>query len=151
MRKKEKVIITNICLVYKDDKILVQERTKKDWPGLTFPGGHVERDENFHDSIIREVKEETGLTLLKPILCGIEEFKPQEDEDRHIILFYKCNKFKGKIKSSDEGKVYWLTRKEFKKAKLSYDLDRMFKIMESDELSELIYTRKGNKYTSCIK
>ena len=43
MARKENVIITNICLIYKDDEILVQERTKKDWPGITFPGGHVEK------------------------------------------------------------------------------------------------------------
>ena len=151
MEKTEKCVITNICLVYKDDKILVQERTKKDWPGLTFPGGHVEKGENFYESVIREVKEETGLTLLKPILCGIEEFKKLGKEDRHIILYYKCNKFKGRLKSSKEGKVYWINRKDFKKADLSLDLDRMLKIMESDSLSELIYTQDGDEYTSCIK
>lgn len=151
MEKTEKVVITNICLIYKDDKILVQERTKKDWPGLTFPGGHVERNENFHDSVIREVKEETGLTLLKPILCGIEEFKQLHNEDRHLILYYKCNKFKGRLKSSNEGKVYWISREEFKKANLSLDLDRMLKIMESDTLSELIYYKENGEYKSMIK
>ena len=150
MEKTENCVITNICLIYKDDEILVQERTKKDWPGLTFPGGHVKKGENFHDSVIREVKEETGLTLLKPILCGIEEFKILNKEDRHLILYYKCNKFKGKLKSSKEGKVYWIKRKDFSKANLSLDLDRMLKIMESDELSELIYTNKNGKYISKI-
>lgn len=150
MEKTEKVVLTNICLIYKDDKILVQERTKKDWPGLTFPGGHVKKNENFYESVIREVKEETGLTLLKPILCGVEEFKKLNKEDRHLILYYKCNKFKGKLKSSKEGKVFWITRDEFKKANLSLDLDRMLKIMEDENLSELIYTKKNGKYTSKI-
>lgn len=151
MKKPEKCIITNICLIYKGNKILVQERTKNDWPGLTFPGGHVEKNENFYDSIIREVKEETGLTLLKPILCGIEEFKILNNEDRHIILYYKCNKFKGRLKSSNEGKVYWIDCKNFKKANLSLDLDRMLKIMESDKLSELIYYKEDGEYKSVIK
>jgi len=146
----EKVVITNICLVYKGNKILVQERTKKDWPGLTFPGGHVEKGENFNDSVIREVKEETGLTLLKPILCGIEEFKILNKEERHIILYYKCNKFKGKIKSSKEGEIFWLDKKDFKKSKLSLDLDLMYKIMNSNELSELIYYKKDGKYKKKI-
>ena len=151
MHKKEKCLITNICLVYKDDKILVQERTKNDWPGITFPGGHVNKGENFNDAVIREVKEETGLTLLKPVLCGIEEYKTTGDEDRYIMLYYKCNKFKGRIKSSDEGKVYWLKRKDLKKKELSLDLDRILKIMESDNLSELIYEFKDGKYISYIK
>ena len=56
-----------MCLVYSGDKILVQERNKKDWPGLTFPGGHVEKGENFIASVIREVKEETGLTIYDPL------------------------------------------------------------------------------------
>ena len=150
MAKAEKVVITNICLVYKGDKILVQERTKKDWPGLTFPGGHVEKNENFNDAVIREVYEETGLTLLRPILCGIEEFKQLDNEDRQIILFYKCNKFKGRLKSSPEGKVYWLDRKDLKKQELSLDLDRMLKIMESDKLSELIYYKENDEWKSYI-
>ena len=51
MHKAEKCILTNICLIYKDDQILVIDRKKKDWPGLTFPGGHVERNENFNDFV----------------------------------------------------------------------------------------------------
>ena len=151
MEKCEKVVLTNICMVYKGNKVLVQERTKKDWPGLTFPGGHVEKGENFHDAVIREVKEETGLELKNPILCGIEEFKQLNKEDRHIILYYKCNKFKGRLKSSKEGKVFWIERKDLLKANLSLDLDRMIKIMESDKLSELIYYKENGEYKSVIK
>ena len=151
MEKTENVVITNICLIYKDDKILVQERTKKDWPGLTFPGGHVKKNESFYDSVIREVKEETDLTLLKPILCGIEEFKILNNEDRHLILYYKCNEFKGRLRSSREGRVFWISREDFKKADLSLDLDRMLEIMESDELSELIYYRENGEYKSIVR
>ena len=64
MSRAEKVILTNMCMVY-DNKgnILVQERVNKDWPGITFPGGHVEPRESFVRSVIREVREETGLTV----------------------------------------------------------------------------------------
>ncbi|MCI6846343.1 MAG: 8-oxo-dGTP diphosphatase [Erysipelotrichaceae bacterium] len=150
MHTKELTIFTNMCLVYKDNKILVQERTKSDWPGITLPGGHVEKGENFYDAIIREVKEETGLTLLKPVLCGIEEYKQTKDEDRYVILFYKCNEFEGELKSSDEGEIYWLDRDKLDSVKLSFDLDRMIEIMESDTLSELIYYFEDGEYKSKV-
>ncbi len=150
MREKEKVIFTNMCLIYKEDEILVQERKKKDWPGITLPGGHVEKGENFHDAIIREVKEETGLTIIKPILCGIEEYKQMNDEDRYIILFYKCNKFTGELKSSNEGEVYWLKKDELKNKELSLDLDRILDIMENDDKCELIYYFENGEYKSKV-
>ena len=149
MEKVQKCILTNICLVYQGNKILVIDRQKKDWPGLTFPGGHVEKDEDFNASVRREVKEETGLTIYKPILCGIEEFKT-ENEDRYLMLYYKTDRFKGKLKDSKEGKVFWIDRKDLKKHQLSLDLERILKIMESDELSELIYYKKDDKWLSKI-
>ncbi len=149
MKKVENCILTNICLIYDEDRILVVDRKKKDWPGLTFPGGHVEKNENFHESVIREVKEETGLTISHPVLCGIEEFKTEE-EDRYLMLYYKTNRFKGKLRSSNEGEVFWIRREDLDKYKLSLDLKRILKVMESDDLSEIIYYKKDEKWRSKI-
>ena len=149
MRKKQRCILTNMCLVYDKNKILVIDRKKKDWPGLTLPGGHVEKYEDLNKSIIREVKEETGLTIRKPILCGIEEYKTKK-EDRYFMFFYKTDKFKGKIRSSKEGEVFWIDRNELKKHKLSLDLERIIKVIESEDLSEIIYYKKGDKWLSKI-
>ena len=63
MAKKESCVLTNMCMVYDGDRILVQDRGNPDWPGITFPGGHVEPNESFVRSVIREVKEETGLDI----------------------------------------------------------------------------------------
>ena len=149
MDKTERCILTNICLIYKDDQILVIDRKKKDWPGLTFPGGHVEKNEDFNASVIREVKEETGLTIRKPILCGIEEFKTKT-EDRYLMLYYKTDKFSGKLKSSKEGEAFWINRKDLDKYKLSLDLKRIYKVMTSDDLSEIIYYDDKGKWRSKI-
>ena len=149
MRKTEKCIITNICLIYKGSKILVIDRKKRDWPGLTLPGGHVEKNEDFNESVIREVKEETGLNIKNPVLCGIEEFKTKK-EDRYIMLFYKANKYSGKLKSSKEGEVFWVDKKDLNKYKLSLDLLRIIKVMESKTKSEIIYYSENKKWKSKI-
>lgn len=151
MNRKQLATITNMCLVYSGDKILVQERNKKDWPGLTFPGGHVEKGENFIASVIREVKEETGLTIYDPLLCGMEEYKTDNNDERYLMLFYKTDKFEGELKSSKEGKVFWINKDDLLKYELSLDLDRIYKIMTDDSLSELIYEYKNGEYTSYIK
>lgn len=151
MNRKQLATITNMCLVYSGDKILVQERNKKDWPGLTFPGGHVEKGENFISSVIREVKEETGLTIYDPLLCGMEEYKADNNDERYLMLFYKTDKFEGELKSSKEGKVFWINKDDLLKYELSLDLDRIYKIMTDDTLSELIYEYKNGEYISYIK
>ena len=151
MNRKQLATITNMCLVYSGDKILVQERNKKDWPGLTLPGGHVEKGENFIASVIREVKEETGLTIYDPLLCGMEEYKADNNDKRYLMLFYKTDKFEGELKSSKEGKVFWINKDDLLKYELSLDLDRIYKIMTDDSLSELIYEYKNGEYISYIK
>ena len=151
MNRKQLATITNMCLVYSGDKILVQERNKKDWPGLTFPGGHAEKGENFIASVIREVKEETGLTIYDPLLCGMEEYKADNNDERYLMLFYKTDKFEGELKSSKEGKVFWINKDDLLKYELSLDLDRIYKIMTDDSLSELIYEYKNGEYISYIK
>ena len=151
MNRKQLATITNMCLVYSGDKILVQERNKKDWPGLTFPGGHVEKGENFIASVIREVKEETGLTIYDPLLCGMEEYKADNNDERYLMLFYKTDKFEGELKSSKEGKVFWINKDDLLKYELSLDLDSIYKIMIDDSLSELIYEYKNGEYISYIK
>ena len=63
MSRSEPAVFTNMCMISDGNgNILVQDRRNPDWPGITFPGGHVEPGEAFTASVIREVLEETGLT-----------------------------------------------------------------------------------------
>ena len=57
MSKTENVELTVLCLIEDGDKILLQNRVKKDWRGYALPGGHVEPGESFVDAVIREMKE----------------------------------------------------------------------------------------------
>ena len=49
----ETVEFTNLCMVRDCDRVLVIDRKKEDWPGITFPGGHVEVGESFTEAVIR--------------------------------------------------------------------------------------------------
>lgn len=146
MSRSEQAIFTNLCMVYDDaGNILVQDRKKPDWPGLCFPGGHVEPGEAFVDSVIREIWEETGLTIENPILCGTKQFQTENNE-RYVVFFYKTNRFSGELKASDEGEVFWIPRDSLSRYQLSIDLEDMVKVFESDELSEFYYYQEGNQW-----
>ena len=109
MSRSEPVILTNLCMIYDHDgNILVQDRKDPSWPGICFPGGHVEPGESFVESVIREVREETGLTIESPKLCGTKQFLNRLGE-RYVVLFYKTDRFSGEICSSDEGEIFWIS------------------------------------------
>lgn len=149
MSRKSVIELTNMCLIYTDDKILVQEKTGTKYEGgLVFPGGHVEEGESLRDSIIREIKEETGLTISKPQPCGYKDWI-QEDGTRYIVLLYKTDIFSGEIRSSNEGRVFWLDRKDIPNANLIWNMRELLDIFESNEYSEFFFVvdknRKPNK------
>ena len=79
MTRTENVELTVLCLVHNEDAYLLQDRVKEDWKGYTLPGGHIEIGESIVDAVVREMKEETGLTILNPKLCGVKQFPPVYD------------------------------------------------------------------------
>ena len=146
MSRQIPVTLTNMCMVYDGDKVLVQNRVDPDWPGITFPGGHVESGESFCASVIREVFEETGLTIENPRLCGVKEWENQ-DGSRYIVMLYKTNNFSGKLHDSAEGPVFWATREEILSMQMTEHFDKMMEIFFREDLSEFYYQKTTNSYT----
>ena len=146
MSRSESAIFTNMCMVTDGQgNILVQDRRNPDWPGITFPGGHVEPGEAFVDSVIREVFEETGLTIENPVLCGIKQFQTRRDE-RYVVLFYKARRFTGTLRASDEGEVFWIPREKLTDYPLAPDFEDMVRVFESEDLSEFYYYKENSDW-----
>jgi 8-oxo-dGTP diphosphatase len=146
MAETEKAIFTNMCMISDEEgNILVEERAKNDWRGIAFPGGHVEPGEAFGDSVVREVREETGLTVENPLLCGVKQFQTDEGE-RYVVFLYKADKFSGELKSSLEGRVFWIKRSELENYELAADFADLVRVFEEDELSEFFCYEEDGKY-----
>ena len=123
--------LTMMCMVYKNDgSFLVLNRVKKDWPGLTFPGGHVEDDETMYEACIREMKEESGLDVKNLENVGYIEWNDFGDGIRHFSVLFRTNDFSGTIKSSKEGEVFFIKEEDIKKYPLSNDFDKIYELMK---------------------
>lgn len=146
MARSEAAVFTNMCMISDGfGNVLVQDRQNPDWPGITFPGGHVEKGESFVESVIREVREETGLTIENPVLCGVKQFQTHED-DRYVVLFYRANRFSGELKGSHEGEVFWIPRDALTNYPLADDFEDMVRIFESEDLSEFYYYKENGQW-----
>lgn len=151
MDRSEKAVFTNMCMIYDNNgNVLVQDRKDPEWGGITFPGGHVEKEESFTDAVIREVYEETGLTVFHPQLCGIKQFM-QSDGSRYVVLFYKTNKYTGDIVSSEEGDIYWTRLEELKDKKLADGMDRMLQVFLDEDISELYWYKADGLWKNELK
>lgn len=148
MVKTENVVLTNMCMISDGSKVLVQRRTDPDWPGLVFPGGKVEPNESFVSSVIREVYEETGLSVTDLQLCGIKQFTHSKGIYRYIVFLYKTSQFSGQLRSSDEGEVFWLERADLVKHQLADGFAEMLPIFEDDQLSELYFYYDNDEWYS---
>lgn len=125
---KSSDILCNMCLVYREDgQILVQMRRKKDWPGLTLPGGHVEKGEHLEESVRREMKEETNLTLGRLELCGVLEWD-FPDVDHYLAFLYRTKEYSGTLRPSKEGEVFFIDYRDVGKYPLSMDMDKILEM-----------------------
>lgn len=151
MERTENAIFTNMCMIYDNSgNVLVQERVHTNWPGITFPGGHVERGESFTDAVIREVFEETGLTVSNLQMCGIQDWT-RDDGTRYLVFFYKTDQFEGELSSSDEGKVQWVPFKELSNMKLSNGMETILKLFCDDTITEQFFYKENGEWIEVLK
>ena len=152
MERTEPITLTNMCMVY-DDKgnVLVEDKIVGNGHGYIFPGGHVEKHEPIVDSMIREIREETGLTISNIRLCGIKDWI-EDNGSRYMVFLYKTNCYSGELQSSSEGRVFWMPLDELKKAKPMWHLDQMLEIFCGDEYSELYFNKsEATNYVPVLK
>lgn len=121
-----------MVMVYRNDgSFLVENRLKNDWPGINFPGGHVEDNESIEQSAIREIKEETGLVISSLEEVGVYEWNIPEESVRHVCVLYRTNAFEGEVISSDEGPVFWMKKEDVPSYKQSTDFDKILSRMSA--------------------
>ena len=130
--------ITNMVMIQdKETGNVVFQNRIKSWQGITFPGGHAEPGESIYDSAIREVKEETGLSVRNLTPCGMMYWYNDKTEDKYFTYFYKTTDFSGTlIEETDEGKVFWGSLSDVDKMELAPNFMEYLKIILSDTYTE---------------
>ncbi|MFD0618148.1 8-oxo-dGTP diphosphatase [Paenibacillus sp. GCM10027629] len=132
------VEMTNMCMIYDPttDKVLVQDRIKS-WKGIAFPGGHIEDGESIIDSTIREIKEETGLTISDLELCGIVYWYNDATGDRYLVFSYRTEVFSGQLlDETEEGRLFWVDKNELSSLPLSEGLKERIPLFLDNKYSE---------------
>lgn len=144
-----KTDISTLCYIEKDNKYLMLHRiSKKDdinkdkWIGV---GGHFEYGESPDECLLREVKEETGLTLTSYTLRGIITFISGSDYTEYMFL-YTADGFTGTLTDCDEGALEWIEKDRISGLEL-WEGDRIFlkKLSDNDPFFtlKLIYDDDG--------
>lgn len=137
MGRISEAILTNMCMVCDGEHILVEDKRTGSYQGVTFPGGHIESGESLSDAMVREIFEETGLTIKNPKFCGMYDWMTKE-QVRYFVFIYKATEFSGELRSSEEGEVRWIRKEDFLKENLAHGMDKVFEIIE------------GGVYTECF-
>ena len=138
----EKVVFMNMCRITDPEgRWLMQERSDPNYPGVIFPGGHVEACESFSQSVVREIREETGLTVESPRLHAVRHWS--EEGVHYVILMYTADRYSGTLKSSGEGRVFWAFRDEVMQMRQVSDLMEMITVYDNADCSECYYRDDG--------
>ena len=135
-KKVFRAINSTLIYVERGDEYLMLHRTKKEndlnrdkWIGI---GGKFEENESPEDCMLREAREETGLTLTSWRYRGIVTFLSDRWETEYMHLF-TADGYSGPLRQCDEGDLAWIKKSELLKLKL-WEGDKIFlRLLDSDE------------------
>ena len=126
--EQKKSNLTTLCYIEQDQKYLMMHRVKKahdvnhdKWIGV---GGHFEPDETPEECLLREVKEETGLTLENYRLRGVITFLCDHWQTEYMFLF-TADQFSGVLTDCDEGTLEWVKKEDVYKLPI-WEGDKIF-------------------------
>lgn len=145
---------TTLCYIEQDDKYLMLHRVKKEhdenhdkWIGV---GGKFEDGESPEDCLLREVKEETGLTLKTFSSRGIVTFVSDEYGTEYMHLF-TATEYEGELQDCEEGELVWIPKTDIVKLNL-WEGDKVFLRLldESKEFFSLKLTYRGDTLVETV-
>lgn len=129
MSAKQTRNLTTLCYIEQDDCYLMLHRVSKKndvnkdkWIGV---GGHFEQNESPEECLLREVKEETGLTLTRYALRGIVTFVCDQMPEAEYMHLFTADGFQGELTSCNEGTLEWIPKSEIYHLNL-WEGDRIF-------------------------
>ena len=149
MQDRKKSELTTLCYIEKDGSYLMLHRVKKDkdvnkdkWIGV---GGHFEKNESPEECLLREVKEEPGLTLTSWKFRGLLTFIAEGWPMEYICLF-TADGFTGELKACDEGTLEWVKKEDVFKLNL-WEGDKIFHrlLLEREDFFSLKLHYDGNE------
>ena len=128
----------NMCMIYEPQgsRVLVQDKIPDGgWGGITFPGGHVEPGESFVDSVIREVREETGLTVSQLEYAGVIHYYNPEKQIQWI--WFSLQELSLRRPAGGwhrEGQVFWVNWDQLPSMALAPNMDKYLQVFSGQAL-----------------
>ena len=138
--------LTNMVMIQDKNsgQVLVQDRILS-YPGIAFPGGHVEAGESIYDSAVREIKEETGYEIRNLKSCGFI-YWDSTNGDKYFTYFYKTSDYEGScVNETREGKVFWVDLEEMSQMKLAPNMDKYMKMFFGNYLESYVREEEGRE------
>ena len=133
------VRLYNMCTVENPEtgEVLVQDRVKRDWSGITFPGGRVEPGESLAASTVREVLEETGLRISNLRFRGMMDWENPDTGARWFIFLYRTASYTGSLlEETREGRVFWMPLSSLFSLSLAPNTGACLRLLLEDTVSE---------------